>query len=141
MSNSIIDQMREAVTSLGVQELHTPEEVDTVIPNSKGTMLVFVNSVCRCAAGMARPGLAEALEHQVRPDHLVSVFAGQDREATARARQYFGDEPPSSPSFALLKDGKLMTMIHRNRIEHRSAPEVARDLIEAFDRYCGPTEN
>ncbi len=141
MLNTIIDQMREEVTSLGVRELHTPEEVDTVIPNSKGTMLVFVNSVCRCSAGMARPGLAEALTHTVRPDHLVSVFAGQDREATARARQYFGDEPPSSPSFALLKDGKLLTMIHRSQIERRTAPEVARDLIAAFEKYCGPTQN
>lgn len=133
MYDIFIQQMRDEVTRLGAQELRTPEEVDRVIPNSKGTMLVVVNSVCGCAAGVARPALAKALNHSVKPDRIVTVFAGQDKEATARAREYFEGQPPSSPSFALLRDGKLVQMIHRYQIEGHSVDQVARTLIEAFD--------
>ncbi|HXG38327.1 MAG TPA: BrxA/BrxB family bacilliredoxin [Bacteroidota bacterium] len=133
MYDIFIQQMRDEVTRLGAQELRTPEEVDRVIPNSKGTMLVVVNSVCGCAAGVARPALAKALNHSVKPDRIVTVFAGQDKEATARAREYFEGQPPSSPSFALLRDGKLVQMIHRYQIEGHSVDQVARTLTEAFD--------
>jgi putative YphP/YqiW family bacilliredoxin len=141
MDTTLIRQLREEVTSIGVRELRTPEDVDTTISGTEGTMLVFVNSVCRCSAGTARPGLARALENPIRPDHLVSVFAGQDKEATARARQYFGDEPPSSPSFALLRDGKLVHMIHRSQIERRTSDDIAADLIHAFEQFCGQAKN
>lgn len=133
MYDIFIQQMRDEVTRLGAQELRTPEEVDRVIPNSKGTMLVVVNSVCGCAAGVARPALAKALNHSVKPDRIVTVFAGQDKEATARAREYFEGQPPSSPSFALLRDGKLVQMVHRYQIEGHSVDQVARTLTEAFD--------
>ena len=141
MDNTLIRQIREEVTAIGIRELRTPEEVDTTITGTEGTLLVFVNSVCRCSAGMARPGLVQALKHPVKPDHLVSVFAGQDKEATARARHYFGEEPPSSPSFALLRDGKLVHMIHRSQIEHRTADAIALELTRLFDHYCGPGNN
>ncbi len=138
MYDVLIQQMRDEVTSLGAKELRTVEEVDETIPNAKGTMLVFVNSVCGCSAGMARPGLIRAMRSPHLPDQIVTVFAGQDLEATARARHYFGDEPPSSPSFALLRDGKLVTMIHRFQIEDRTADEVAEELIEIFEDHCNP---
>jgi putative YphP/YqiW family bacilliredoxin len=138
MDTSLIRQLREEVTSIGFRELRTPDDVDRAISGTKGTVLVFINSVCWCSAVMARPGLAHALQHPIRPDHLVSVFAGQDTEATARARQYFGDEPPSSPSFALLHDGKLVHMIHCSQIERYSPADVAESLIRAFERYCSP---
>jgi putative YphP/YqiW family bacilliredoxin len=136
MYDLLIQQMRDEVTRLGAQELRTPEEVDNVFTSTKGTMLVVVNSTCGCAAGAARPGLAKALQHSVRPDKVVTVFAGQDREATARAREYFVGQPPSSPSFALLRDGKLVEMIHRHQIEGHSPDQIARTLINAFDQYC-----
>ena len=139
MQNIHIDRMREEVTEIGAKELRTPDEVDATIPNSRGTMLVFINSVCGCAARNARPALKEAWNLQNRPDALVTVFAGQDIEATAQARQYFGTEPPSSPSFALLRDGKLIHMIHRYQIQHQSPYDVASLLKDAFDKYC--TEN
>lgn len=140
MYDIFIQQMREEVTRVGAQELRTPEEVDTTIPNSRGTMLVVVNSVCGCAAGVARPALAQALQHAAKPEKIVTVFAGQDREATARAREYFDGQPPSSPSFALLRDGKLAQMIHRYQIEGHSVAQVTRTLTDAFDQVCSPTE-
>ncbi len=137
MEFSLLSQtFREEVTRLGVQELRTPEEVDDVLANLKGTVLVFVNSVCGCAGGVARPALARALRHKILPDKLVTVFASEDREATARAREYFEEMPPSSPSIALLRDGKLVHMIHRHQIESSNPEEVAAMLTGAFDRYC-----
>ncbi|MCV4234295.1 BrxA/BrxB family bacilliredoxin [Virgibacillus sp. LDC1] len=132
----MIQPMRDELTSLGIKELTTPEEVEEVLPAAKGTTLVVVNSVCGCAAGQARPGVAKALENQVKPDHLFTVFAGQDKEATAKAREYFAPYPPSSPSIALLKDGELVHFIERHQVENRSAEEIAADLTDAFNRYC-----
>ncbi len=130
--------MRDELTQLGIEELTTPEEVDTVLQGegAKGTTLVVVNSVCGCAAGLARPAVGVSLQHGVKPEHLYTVFAGQDKEATAQARTYFGQEPPSSPSFALLKDGKLVHMIHRNEIENVPTEQIASNLTSAFDKYC-----
>ena len=132
----MVQPMRDELTSLGIKELTTPEEVEEVLPEAKGTTLVVVNSVCGCAAGQARPGVAIALENQVKPDHLYTVFAGQDKEATAKAREYFAPYPPSSPSIALLKDGELVHFIERHQVENRSAEEIAADLTDAFNRYC-----
>lgn len=132
----MVQPMRTELTRLGIQELKTPEEVEQNLPNAKGTALVVINSVCGCAAGQARPGVAQALNHDVTPDHLFTVFAGQDKEATAKAREYFAPYPPSSPSIALLKDGELVHFIERHQIENRSAGEIAGDLTAAFDRYC-----
>ena len=129
--------MREELTRLGVRELRTLAEVDEVLANPQGTQLVFVNSVCGCAAGGARPALAMALANTpVKPEQLYTVFAGQDLEATARARSYFADYEPSSPSIALLKDGEVVHFIHRHQIEGRGAEAIAADLTAAFDRYC-----
>lgn len=136
MYDLLIQQMRNEVTQLGAQELRTPEEVDATIPNAKGTMLVVVNSTCGCAAGAARPALAKALRHSVRPDKIVTVFAGQDKDATARARTYFENLPPSSPSFALMRGGKLAYMIHRYNIEGHSIDQIAAHLMKAFETYC-----
>jgi len=132
----MVQPMRDELTRLGIQELRTPEEVEENLPSAKGTALVVVNSVCGCAAGQARPGVAKALGHDVTPDHLYTVFAGQDKEATAKAREYFAPYPPSSPSIALMKDGELVHFIERHQIENRSAAEIASDLTAAFDRYC-----
>jgi len=132
----MVQPMRDELTSLGIKELTTPEEVEEVLENASGTTLVVVNSVCGCAAGQARPGVAVALENQVKPDHLYTVFAGQDKEATAKAREYFAPYPPSSPSIALLKDGELVHFIERHQVENRSAEEIAADLTDAFNRYC-----
>lgn len=135
MYDILIQQMRDEVTHLGAQELRTPEEVDAVVPNAKGTMLVVVNSTCGCAAGAARPALAKALQQtSAVPEKIVTVFAGQDREATARAREYFENQPPSSPSFALLRDGKFVQMVHRYQIEGRTSDQVAQTLVQAFER-------
>lgn len=128
--------MRDELTALGVEELLTPEEVEAKLPGAQGTTLVVVNSVCGCAAGSARPAVAEALKHDKKPAQLYTVFAGQDREATAKAREYFTPYPPSSPSMALMKDGKLVYMIERHQIEGRTAEEIAGDLKTAFDQYC-----
>ena len=136
MYDILIKQMRDEVTRLGAQELKTPAEVDGVLPNSKGVTLVVVNSTCGCAAGASRPALAKALQHSVRPDKIVTVFAGLDKEATARAREYFTDQPPSSPSFAFMRDGKFVHMIHRYQIEGHTADQVAETLTRAFDRFC-----
>jgi putative YphP/YqiW family bacilliredoxin len=133
----MIQPMKDEVTRLGVKELLTVAEVDAVLGDLKGTALIFVNSVCGCAAGMARPALAKALQHGVKPDATYTVFAGQDVEATARARSYFADFQPSSPSFLLIKDGEMARMVHRHEIEGRSAEMVAAALIEAFEAHCG----
>lgn len=129
--------MRKELTDVGVEELTTPEDVDRVMKDyNKGTMLMAINSVCGCAAGNARPGLAIALENTAqKPDHLVTVFAGQDKEATARAREYFSEYPPSSPAFAFFVDGEIKAMIPRHRIEGRTREEVAQDLEMVFDAF------
>lgn len=132
----VVQPMRDELTNLGVKELRTPDEVVENLENAKGTALVVVNSVCGCAAGNARPGVAQALSHDALPDHLFTVFAGQDKEATAKAREYFEPYPPSSPSLALMQDGKLVYFIERQRIEDRTAADIAADLKSAFDQYC-----
>lgn len=131
-----IQPMRDDLTNIGFTELRTPEEVEAALPAAKGTALVVVNSVCGCAAGQCRPGVAQALKGDVKPDHLFTVFAGQDKEATAKAREYFAPYPPSSPSIALMKDGELVHFIERHGVEDRSAAEIASELQEVFDRYC-----
>lgn len=128
--------MRDELTRIGVAELRTPAEVDSFLVNRAGTALVIVNSVCGCAAGMARPGLAMALRGDLKPDRVGSVFAGVDREATARARALFDQLSPSSPSFALFKDGKCVHFVPRHQIEGRDAASVAADLQSAFARHC-----
>jgi putative YphP/YqiW family bacilliredoxin len=132
----MVQPMRDELTRIGVKELRTPEEVVEAFENMKGTALVVVNSVCGCAAGQCRPGVAKALQHEVTPDHWYTVFAGQDKEATAKAREYFAPYPPSSPSIAVMKDGQLVHFIQRHQIEDRSADMIAADLISAFDEYC-----
>lgn len=133
----MVQPMRAELTRLGVRELRTPEEVDSFMAaHSKGTALIFVNSVCGCAAGMARPGLALSLTYDKLPDATATVFAGQDLEATARARSYFGGNAPTSPQIALLRDGKLVRLVQRQEIEGRDAQTVARHLTQAFDEHC-----
>ncbi len=134
----LVQPMKDEVTRLGARELTTIAEVDEVLGPAQGTALVFVNSVCGCAAGNARPALRRALEQSAaKPDVVATVFAGQDLEATHRARSYFGEDyQPSSPSFALLKDGEVVHFIHRHQIEGRTAESVAGELVEAFGRYC-----
>jgi bacilliredoxin len=132
----LIAPMREELTRLGVQELRTVAAVDEAVKRP-GTVMVVVNSVCGCAAGKARPGIAVALQHSTKPDYSTTVFAGGDVEATDRARQYFTGYPPSSPSVALLKDGKLVYMLERHQIENQNADAIARQLTAAFDKYCG----
>jgi putative YphP/YqiW family bacilliredoxin len=136
---SFIGPMREELTRLGVRELRTPAEVDAVVRRSKGTVMLVVNSMCGCAAGKARPGVALALRHEIRPDVVATVFAGGDIEATERARSYFAPYPPSSPSIALLRDGQLVYMMERRQIENQTAENIARALTEAFDKFCAPT--
>ncbi len=127
--------MRAELTRLGVKELRTPDQVDEAV-QSKGTVMIVVNSVCGCAAGKARPGIALALQHARRPDLATTVFAGGDVEATDRARQYFAPYPPSSPSIGLLQDGKLLFMMERRDIENRDAASIAARLTAAFDEHC-----
>ena len=134
---ALVAPMRDEMTRMGAKELKTGPEVDATLGDAKGTTLVFVNSVCGCAAGNARPALAAALRHPVRPRQIVTVFAGQDIEATARARQFFSDYQPSSPSIALLRDGEVVHFVHRHQIEGRSPQSIAADLTAAFDKYCG----
>ena len=129
--------MREELTRLGVEELRTAEAVDEAIKNSQGTLMVIVNSICGCAAGKARPGVALALQHEVRPDRVVTVFAGADIEATERARSYFTGYPPSSPSIGILKDGQLCYMMERYQIEGKGPEEIAAELTSAFERIAG----
>ena len=132
----MIRPMREELTRLGVEEARTPEEVDRAIKETDGALMIVVNSVCGCAAGKARPGVAMALRHEPRPARSITVFAGADIEATERARQYFTGYAPSSPSIALLKDGKLVYMLERSQIEGRDAPAIAQELTRAFDQFC-----
>lgn len=134
-----VTPMRQELTRLGVEELRTPDEVDARLKDAKGTTLVVVNSICGCAARMARPAVATALQHSTKPEHLTTVFAGQDADATERARGYFTGYPPSSPQIALMKDGKIVFMLERWQIEGRAADAIAADLTDAFDRYCGKT--
>ncbi|KHD86006.1 BrxA/BrxB family bacilliredoxin [Heyndrickxia ginsengihumi] len=133
--NDVVRQAREDAIQAGYQELKTPEEVDEAFAK-KGTTLVLVNSVCGCAGGIARPAAAHAVHYDKRPDQLVTVFAGQDKEATAKARSYFEGYPPSSPSFALLKDGKIVKMIERHQIEGHDPMSVITQLQDAFEQYC-----
>jgi putative YphP/YqiW family bacilliredoxin len=128
--------MRAELASLGIEELRTPADVDQAVTATPGTLMVVVNSVCGCAAGKARPGLALALRHGARPDRMTSVFAGFDNDATGRARSYFTGVMPSSPSIALLKDGKLVYMLERRQIETSSADQIAAELRRAFDLHC-----
>ncbi len=132
----MVTPMRQELTRLGVQELRTAQEVDATLKDSKGTTLVVVNSVCGCAARNARPAIAEAVKHSAKPDRFTTVFAGQDIEATQRARSYFTGYAPSSPQIGLLKDGKLVYMLERHQIEGRSSQQIAQDLTNAFDKYC-----
>lgn len=132
----MVQPMRDDLTRIGITELRTPEEVVEHLPNAEGTALLVINSVCGCAAGQCRPGVAKALQNEVKPDHLFTVFAGQDKEATAKAREYLAPYPPSSPSIALFKDGQLVHFIQRHQIEDRSAEMIANDLISAFEEYC-----
>ncbi len=132
----LVRPMREELTSIGFRELLTAADVDAWLAEKHGTALLVVNSVCGCAAGSARPGLHLALAGEARPDRCATVFAGQDLDATARARAAFADIPPSSPSIALFKDGELVYFVPRHRIEGRSPAEVAEDLRGAFERFC-----
>jgi len=136
----MIHSMREDLTRLGAEELRTPEQVDETLKNSSGTIMVVVNSICGCAAGKARPGVALALQNEARPDKVVTVFAGADIEATDKARTYFTGYPPSSPSIGLLKDGNLVFMMERRNIEGRDAYQIADELKRAFDQYCTSNE-
>src|SRR2546423_788558 len=136
----LLQPMRAELTQIGFEELRTPSAVDDKL-HEKGTTLVVVNSICGCAARMARPAVKIALEQSAaKPEHLTTVFAGQDRDATDRARGYFTGYPPSSPSIALLRDGQLVFMLERWQIEGRPAPEIARDLIAAFEEHCKTDE-
>lgn len=136
---ALVAPMRQEMTSMGARELTSAADVDVALGDQRGTMLVFVNSVCGCAAGNARPALRLALEHGVKPGQVVTVFAGQDVEATSRARQYFAEFQPSSPSMALLKDGEVVHFVHRHQIEGRSPQAIAADLTAAFDRHFAAT--
>jgi len=131
-----VSPMRKELTDLGITELRTPADVDAAVKNTAGTLMIVVNSVCGCAAGKARPGVAMALRHQSRPDVVATVFAGADMEATDRARDYFTGYRPSSPSVALLRGGKVVYMMERMQIEDRDASAIAQDLTAAFDKFC-----
>lgn len=133
---TMVQPMRDEMTSIGFTELKTPEQVDEALKNATGTSLLVVNSVCGCAAGQARPGVALALTNKNVPNNLFTVFAGQDVEATAHARSYVAGYRPSSPSMALFKDGEVVAMIERHQIEDRGADQVAAALIEAFEANC-----
>ena len=132
--------MREELTRLGIEELRTAEDVDRVLSGYPGTTMVVVNSICGCAAGRMRPAVRLALQNSIIPASVVSVFAGQDIAATERARSYFTGHPPSSPSIAILREGKLIYMMPRHQIETREAPAIAHDLKAAFNQYCAATE-
>src|SRR5262249_12517726 len=134
----LIKPMREDLTRFGVEETRTPEEVNNVIRNTKGTVMVVVNSICGCAAGLARPAVGMAMKHTVVPDKVVTVFAGADIEATAQARSYFKGYFPSSPSVGILQNGQIVFMLERHQIEGRDPVAIAKDLTSAFDRFCVP---
>jgi putative YphP/YqiW family bacilliredoxin len=131
--------MREDLTRYGVEETRTPEDLDNVIRNTKGTVMVVVNSVCGCAAGLARPAIGMALKHSALPDKVVTVFAGADIAATERARGYFKGYFPSSPSVGILQNGEIVYMLERHQIEGRDPNAIAKDLTDAFDRFCVPS--
>ena len=133
----LIAPMRQELTALGVKELRSPAEVDQAVQRTQGTLMIVVNSVCGCAAGKARPGIALALRHAVKPELIGTVFAGADIEATQRAREHFVGYPASSPSIALLRGGQLLYMLERSSIENQTAEQIATDLTAAFDKYCG----
>jgi putative YphP/YqiW family bacilliredoxin len=139
-SELLIKPMREDLTQVGVEETRTSAQVDDAVNNTRGTLMVVVNSVCGCAAGKARPGVALALQHGVKPDRSITVFAGADIEATERARSYFKGYPPSSPSIALLKNGEIVWMLQRFEIEGRDAYQIADLLKAAFDKHCAPAQ-
>lgn len=139
-SELLIKPMREDLTQVGVEETRTPAQVEDAVKNTRGTLMVVVNSVCGCAAGKARPGVALALQHNVKPDRSITVFAGADIEATERARGYFKGYPPSSPSIALLKNGELVWLLQRFEIEGRDAYQIADLLKAAFDKHCAPAQ-
>lgn len=131
-----VTPMREELTRYGIEELRSAAEVDAKLKDQSGTTLVVVNSVCGCAARNARPAIASALQHAVKPDHLYTVFAGQDVDATRQARSYFTGYAPSSPQIGMFKDGKMVFMLERHQIEGRSAEAIAADMVGAFDAYC-----
>jgi putative YphP/YqiW family bacilliredoxin len=135
----LIAPMRGEMTAMGAQELRSAADVDNAVKNTKGTLMLVVNSVCGCAAGKARPGIAMALRHDKRPDVIATVFAGADIDATDRARGYFSGYAPSSPSIGILRDGKLVYMMERRDIESRSAEMIAAELTAAFDKVCAPS--
>jgi putative YphP/YqiW family bacilliredoxin len=132
------EPLRRELIDLGARDLRTPEDVDTLLRDEKGSVLLFVNSVCGCAAAAARPGLALALRHEVKPEVVATVFAGVDTEATRQARSHFAEYPPSSPQIALFREGKLVHLIQRHQIEGRDAWAVADTIAEAFGRHCAP---
>ena len=131
-----VTPMREELTRFGIEELRSAADVDAKLREQSGTTLVVVNSVCGCAARNARPAIASALQHSVKPDHLYTVFAGQDVDATRQARSYFTGYAPSSPQIGMFKDGKMVFMLERHQIEGRSADAIAADMVGAFDKYC-----
>lgn len=134
---SFVAPMRAELTRFGVEELRTPEDVDAAVRTTEGTLMIVVNSVCGCAAGKARPGVAMALRHTTKPARVATVFAGADLEATSRARSYFTGYPPSSPCIGLLRDGKLQFILERRNIENQTAEQIAVALTRAFDTHCG----
>ena len=133
----LVAPMREELTRAGVKELLSAKDVESLMADAKGTTLIVVNSVCGCAAGSARPGVTLALKGNIRPDRVATVFAGQDAEATQKVRSYFSEMPPSSPSLALLKDGKIVHFVPRHAIEGKGPEQVAAGLAQAFEKYCG----
>jgi len=135
----LVQPMREELTRIGVQELRNAGEVDAFMKEKPGTAMLVVNSVCGCAAGQARPGVRLALQGELRPDRVATVFAGQDLEAVARARSYFSQFPPSSPSIVLFKDGEIVHFVPRHAIEGRDALSLANDLVAAFQKFCAPS--
>lgn len=135
----LVQPMREELTRIGVRELRTSQDVDAFMNEKSGTAMLVVNSVCGCAAGQARPGVRLALQNEVKPDRVATVFAGQDLEATARVRSFFAQFPPSSPSLALFKDGEVVHFVPRHAIEGRDAMSLANDLVAAFHKYCKTT--
>ena len=137
----LVIPMREELTRLGIQELRTAADVDRAITSQPGTTMVIVNSICGCAAGRMRPAVRLALQHGTKPDHVATVFAGQDIDATEKARSYFTGYPPSSPSIAILRDGQLVYMMQRREIESRDANSIAADLAAAFEQHCRQPES
>ncbi|WP_257352099.1 BrxA/BrxB family bacilliredoxin [Pseudalkalibacillus decolorationis] len=132
----LVQPMRDELTTAGFQELRTPEDVDAYMEKAEGTTLIMINSVCGCAAGLARPAVRQAVEHDARPDNLVTVFAGQDKAATSVMRSYFIDVEPSSPSIALIKGKELVHFIPREEIEDHESTDIMQNLVNAFETHC-----